>query len=541
VVVVRAGSQGLEIMIDPPVPAGAGRFEAIDDGRVWRIDPDVDLAELEVLAADRWPILPALVSVGTSTDGAVLANLEHAGSVTVDGDPVMVTAVLQQVIVELASYPWSEETLAGLHTFGDPHLSVLPPGVTPAPEEIAIAEVVDRLADRYRSDLADRPSAAAARAADAGWEPHVTVAFPDADPRSLRCLLEAATPDNSGAVAVCAASDLPTRWRLHVSGDGTAFLDGMAGEDPFRLALHIEARSESLEALSAGLSTAAEPGDAAPVIDLRASPLNHQSERGLVEIGILGGIEVIGGAGIEAIEPRRRTSALAVLAYLVTHREPASTADLTQALWPLDPSKVDFGEPSKSAVNNAVSQARKVLGRDPNGEDLLVYNREGYRLGRSVTCDWDRFQHLTAIAAQRTPTDGLAIYREALELVRSTPFHGALNSPRFEWVSSEHLDITIICRVVDAAESLAEGALALEDYPTVQWAVTRGLELDPAREQLYQYWMHALGRSGSTERLNEVYGRLCTMLRRRIHELQDPTDESHDIWQSYTGKRAARQ
>ena len=65
------------------------------------------------------------------------------------------------------------------------------------------------------------------------------------------------------------------------------------------------------------------------------------------------------------------------------------------------------------------------------------------------------------------------------------------------------------------------------------WAVERGLALAPSREALYQAWMHALGRSGDAQRLKDVYGRCCSMLRSEIHATQAPSAETELIWRSY--------
>jgi len=45
--------------------------------------------------------------------------------------------------------------------------------------------------------------------------------------------------------------------------------------------------------------------------------------------------------------------------------------------------------------------------------------------------------------------------------------------------------------------------------------------------------MHALGRSGDAQRLKDVYGRCCSMLRSEIHATQAPSAETELIWRSY--------
>jgi len=139
---------------------------------------------------------------------------------------------------------------------------------------------------------------------------------------------------------------------------------------------------------------------------------------------------------------------------------------------------------------------------------------------------------VSAAGAERGPS-AAAAYRRALEVVRGTPFEGSLGDKHYEWVGAEKLDMHMANRVVDAAEALAEIALEQGDHATVLWAVERGLALAPSREALYQAWMHALGRSGDAQRLKDVYGRCCSMLRSEIHATQAPSAETELIWRSY--------
>jgi len=67
----------------------------------------------------------------------------------------------------------------------------------------------------------------------------------------------------------------------------------------------------------------------------------------------------------------------------------------------------------------------------------------------------------------------------------------------------------------------------------VLWAVERGLALAPSREALYQAWDARPRRSGDAQRLKDVYGRCCSMLRSEIHATQAPSAEPELIWRSY--------
>ena len=82
-------------------------------------------------------------------------------------------------------------------------------------------------------------------------------------------------------------------------------------------------------------------------------------------------------------------------------------------------------------------------------------------------------------------------------------------------------------------------ALQAGDPGTVMWAVEKGLQLEPTREELFRLWMHALGRAGRPAKVDDVYRRLKLVLRQRINPLQEPQAASRDVWRSYTSAELA--
>ena len=196
-----------------------------------------------------------------------------------------------------------------------------------------------------------------------------------------------------------------------------------------------------------------------------------------------------------ALEPSRRMAALALLAYMASHERPITADEIAGALWPLDATKDNINGPQRKTVMNLISRARSVLGYTAAGKERIVYSPQGYRLSGDVTSDWDGFEQYLANARRQSPDDAIASLRRALELVRGEPFGGTLSSQFFEWVASEHLDMTFSARAVDAAQDLGQLALDAGDLESVVWAVEKGLQLEPTREELFRLWMHALGRA----------------------------------------------
>ncbi len=335
---------------------------------------------------------------------------------------------------------------------------------------------------------------------------------------------------------------------LVIGANGAASLSGLIDERPVSFDLKLECDPEEVGLLSEALGATVERGGrpaevcvgspalAASVIDIRSS--SAPPERGEVEICLLGPVEVAGG-DMSALEPSRRMAALALLAYMAAHDRPVNADELAGALWPLDATKDNLGGPQRKTVMNVISRARLVLGYGARGQERLAYSARGYRLAPEVTTDWARFETLVATARLAPPPAAISALRTALELVRGEPFGGALSSQFFEWVASEHLDLTLTARAVDTAEELGQLALELGDFETVLWAVGKGLQLEPTREELFRLWMHALGRSDRPANVDDVYRRLMLVLRQKLHPLQEPQEASREVWRTYTAAEVA--
>ena len=111
VVLVKVGKAGLEVVLSAPPKGRLGWFSPTADGAGLVLDSDLEIEDLELLAADHWPAWPVVVSVGESDGGTVLMNLEYAGCLSVEGDSGAVRGALAAVLLQLVSQPWSQEML----------------------------------------------------------------------------------------------------------------------------------------------------------------------------------------------------------------------------------------------------------------------------------------------------------------------------------------------------------------------------------------------------------------------------------------------
>jgi DNA-binding SARP family transcriptional activator len=601
-VMMRVGAAGMEVVLSPAPKGRFGWFSLKDDGTAHVLDSEIGIEDLEALASERWPAWPALVALGEAEGSTVLLNLEHAGSLAVEGPPERVSATLAAIVLQLATQPWADEMLGGLYTVGDTpltgHLVERVQHVERA-DAMDLAERLDGIASA-RQELAGAALLSTMRAVACEALPNVAVAFGGTPANALRCLAEAAVPERSGVALVAAGPVGGAAWQLSLEGARAAVLNGPAGEvaeiamgvgaddglargpAPRPTSLQNEQAAEDgdegctrgresgarvvqqvegvglapgwgrdagtsvvrVELMSAFdseevvlLSEAVGGAQGEELIDITAGPSGDGPRADIhrrdVEVRLLGPVDVAGG-DLGAVDRSRVMAALGVLAYLASHPRPVPADELAGALWPLDATKDNYGGPQRKTVMNAISRARAALGYGVNGKERLVLTPQGYRLSDEVGSDWERFQQHVSIARMLGGAEAIVHLRSALELVRGEPFGGALASQFFEWVASEHLDMTLSAHAVDVAQDLGELALAAGDFAAVYWAVDKGLALEPTREELFRLWMHALGREGRPAKVDDVYRRLKLVLRQRVHPLHEPQRESWEVWRSYT-------
>lgn len=511
---VRAGELGLEILLSEPATDAPAGFDAVDDGHVWRLAPDVELADLARQGGDEVAPLPALVSIGASAEGPVLVDLEALGTLSVEGDPGRVEAFLAGVVLELASAPWAEGT------------EVVAVGVPPALatlEEVSEwddpASLLQDLGIRAASvsDALDgRPSTLAARTDGPGedWLPRVAVVF-TASSDGVGSLSSVAGT-GSGVAVVGAGPIEGARWRLVVVAEGFARLEPLgldvriAGVDG-PLATTVDGLdTKAITGAAELLSTASREDDVAPPAesgdDEARGARRPRRPRYEVWVDVLGPVEITGWA-----EPvGRRPKLEELVAYLATHPErPVMAERLRCAVW------AESDVSSKTFVQ-ALSRARRCLGGQVH---LPEASAGSYHLGPGVGCSWERFKELAAAAGRARPTDAVELWRQALDLVRGEPFDCVARGT-YVWAWSEQLVYEMQVAITRAADALGSLALAADDPDLALWATRRGLVAMPAQLSLFDWEMRVAAHRRDLDGLNLAFD-----ARRRAEQGLDPLAE----------------
>lgn len=218
-----------------------------------------------------------------------------------------------------------------------------------------------------------------------------------------------------------------------------------------------------------------------------------------MEFRILGPLEISTQDGlIELTRPLER----ALLVVLLLHPgEVVSSDRLVECLWP-----DTLPEKAEHSLHVHVSRLRRRL-----GDDLLVTQRPGYRLGVAADqVDAFHFEALVRLsrgARRRDPSGRLRLLRDALDLWRGHPLSDV---DKHTWAQPHiaHLEEVRL----GALEDLFEVELALGQHARVaEWAAL-AVEPHPFRERLWAHLMVALYRSGRQADALAAYQRASRLL-----------------------------
>jgi DNA-binding SARP family transcriptional activator len=210
-------------------------------------------------------------------------------------------------------------------------------------------------------------------------------------------------------------------------------------------------------------------------------------ERAHVEVAVLGPIDLCG-----CPVPFNRPAARDLVVYLALHREGATHAQWSLALWPDRPV-------SPATIHSTASDARRALGSETSGHARLPRGRV-LRLSEDVTTDVERF---SALASTGDP-DRLC---RALELVRGPLLAGLRRS---DWAVLDGTQAVLESLVVRTALRAWRALLRNERADRAAWAVRQALMVSPYDERLYRALLEATAAQGNRVALGSTMAELLT-------------------------------
>jgi DNA-binding SARP family transcriptional activator len=500
---VQLSPATVEILLRDPSTAAPPPFTLTDDGRRWTLSRDRQVARLEASAADAVTPVPALVTVGTSSAGQLLLNLEAPGLTALAGPPALTRPLLDAMAVELAT--------AGSSGF----VQVLLVGFGSELDRLERVQRVERLEDalpgleRQAEDTAQLldergcGSVLGGRIADVAgdsWAPTVVLIAQPPAPAALERLAAVTRTTRGSTVAAVLADDAPQAgWRLQVAEEQVRIPALDLEIHPQRLtAAEYAAIGELLRTAGDvdGVQAGTPPYDKLQPPPAVPDEATETGEAPAVEVCILGRIEL---RGVRTIE---RSKAIELIVYLALHPRGVDGDHLWEALWPDKPL-------NRGTLHTTVTAARTGLGRAPDRSRYLPDARNGrYRLSDAVGLDWARFQALVRRGHGAGP-DAMHALRQALKLVRGTPLE-SLSARSYEWAVVHRTEMETV--IAEVAERLALLYLDADDPEQANWAARRGLAASPYDERLYRVLMRAAQAAGNPAGVETVWQELLTVL-----------------------------
>ncbi len=424
--------------------------------------------------------IPLLVTLGRLNTSTLLANLGAMRALRVEGHPTEVQTRLRAFTVELATSRTAgpvEVTVAGDDLFGDlDQVRVIDdPTVelAAAMAEVEQGVIVDDRVPRLIVTHADTPS--------------IDV------PAELAPLC-----------ATVSGGQLAGAWTFSVAGDhgwlhlpdGTKQRVTLPELEPALIARMLE-------------SVAAEPSiepssperESPDVIDVREMAPNDEEDTTVAEawceVGLLGPFTVTkGGEVITGFTSITRQ----VLAYLVTHRENATTGRLDDAVW-----AGQAAPGGRQRVRSALARLRNQLGAGPDGEPLLPPRHAGddkIVLPPTIGTDLDRAFRYLAEARQLDDAPRAELLLRAVRLVRGEPFEDLPVS----WAVD--VQQRAIAELQDAAVEAAALLRAAGRYDDAEAAVRQGLLLCDPCELLYVEWARLEDARHRPDQIRQIWRRL---------------------------------
>lgn len=474
------------------------------DARTWTAPHETLPDTTDAEDPDRPEPFPTLVTLGHTSEGTVLVNLEAAGTLTIAGDEEAASEILRALVAELAT----SDLTGRIGLVASPDFEPLARACDPARLQIAPVEAIalaverrDQEVRRATADagLDDTLQARSDRIVGDIWLPVVFVTTAAA----------AAVADPwSGSAVVAVGSPRVGGWTLIADGTDARLEPLEIGLAPQRLALDsfdrlVELLTVAVPRTDGETLERREPVEVEIVDALAALPaagVNEEASdddgggtggaRSAVRIGVLGPITIDGLPGGAGALSRRSTELLVYLAL----RGRATGPELDEALW--YGARVD-----KQTRNSLVYRTRQRVGADV----LPVVGTDGvYRLGATVTSDWWEFQRRARRGLAAGP-DGVAELRAAIDLVRDRPLLGVRDSD-YTW--AEHDVQHMISTIADVAHVLVRVLLESGDPREALRVASKGLSVDGWSETLLEDALAAAKAADDAASMSRLRARL---------------------------------
>ncbi|WP_405055955.1 LysM peptidoglycan-binding domain-containing protein [Kribbella sp. NBC_01505] len=475
----------IELLLAPPRMDAPAPWQALDDGRRWRLER----SDIAADAAGPAPY-PALVCLGRDYhERDVLVDLEAAGgALSVRGDSVVAREVATSVAVQLATNPWGDQLRVTTSGLPDSVGEVLEGRLRVVPD-------IDMVLPDFEQGGMESEvlSGRVTRSSDASPQ-YVVLGAPPDDDTARRLAVLAAQP-RAGFGLMVAGDVTGARWQLQVDESGTLLIPSLD------LVLSASRLTEPTVELVTELLAAARTSTQLPSggSRVRIPPTGSTGDdsnwvTASVRVGVLGTVEV---RSPYAFEAERLPLATEIVTFVALHPGGVHPSVLAASVWPRGVT---------SDVRDAtVERVRQWLGTDSQGGHHLRQDVNGrLYLGPEVAVDWDCFCELVRRSrSAQTLRDERELLRRSLHLVRG-PFLSGRPRGGYSWIARVHLERVVPDLVVDTAHRLSQLTLGDDDPAGAVSAARAGLRLASNSDLMWQDLLRAEYRYGGVAAAEKV-------------------------------------
>lgn len=467
---VSGGGMAVAFDVVPDVPPPTGWSAR---AKVWTLDRDVEPAGSGLSP------LPGLASIGRRDDGSILLLDPESisGVMSLDGDSETARGVALSMAIDTATHAWADDRLVTLVGFAGDVTRIGEGAIRRTDDLGRVLESLDNVARYQRAACreADASSVREARATAPGavdWTYHLVVCSGMPSVEELT-RLEALASDPQvalGVVVVGTVRDAAVRLTARPDGRISSPLHSV----DVTAQVITPAAAEALAALY-------EPAQAARRVSIDQLVDTLESEQQVTAAHeAVASVRILGSVRVEApgeVDPDRAQFLTELACFLALHPGGVHANRISASLWPrgVDPEVRD----------GALRQVAAWFGTTPEGGPVLEEKTGVWRFAPgAVDLDWDAFREALNRAAEDGPRRETHM-RTALDLVAGLAF-GEVPAGRYAWLESMTIEGDIAMAVSLTVQACAEAAAARNDEPAARAALTQGLTLLPASEELWR-------------------------------------------------------
>jgi hypothetical protein len=467
---VQLTDTGIELLWTEAQPSPAKAWTTTDGGWSWRTpwpneQPDRGQGQ---------PVLPSLVPIGVRADGAeLLLDLETAGSLSVDGEPELVTAFTNQLVLALGASPLADNIdliTIDLVVPGAEHLERIRTSTIDTALDWLTTRTTETGAALTKSKAQTTFAARLLGRTNDEWEPIIVVAPTVHDESALR-LVDAALPGSGSVAVVRSAVTAAERIVLHSEHRaewvrlGLVFTPHLvpreAGVDLAELLANVEDAAEVEVVLN--------DSPIQPVDEVMLDGVDPGSVPRCYDVLV----RVLGEVVVEGVDEHLTDAEVELLALLATVR-PDGPINLDRLATLL--AHDEWRTPKPRSIQARISHLRRKLGNGTDGKPLVPDSRAStggqsrYLISPRVVTDIDLLDHAYRLADDLPSSEAIVVLRQAFELVRGKPYTARSG---YTWAYDEHAAARAEQVVGDVAARLIDLHGESGDAAGIQWVIQR--------------------------------------------------------------------